>query len=236
MSVTDPEAASGPDLMGREEIIRLEDVCVEADGRMILDNISLRVYRGDFIAVGGPNGGGKTTMLRVLLGLRKPDSGRVTYYRGGRETKSLQFGYLPQKNKIDSRFPVNVGEVIRSGQLTGLFRRRTSEDEERFREVVAMTETADILDRPIGVLSGGQLERTFLARAIISRPEVLIFDEPLSYIDVRFKSRIYDILEELSRDTTIILVSHEMNVIGEMANRRIFIDRRLEQEREDILK
>ncbi|MBO4965690.1 MAG: ATP-binding cassette domain-containing protein [Muribaculaceae bacterium] len=213
-----------------EVILQLEKVNVVLEGRKILEEVDLTVHRGDFIAVSGPNGGGKTTLLRVLLGLLKPSSGHVAYFRAGREVKSLQFGYLPQKSKIDTRFPISVGDAVRSGQLTGLFKRRTEEQEARFREVVEMTEIDDILDRPVGVLSGGQLERTFLARAIVSNPEIIVFDEPLSYIDSRFKRHLYEIMEDLARETTVILVSHEMSVIKKMANRRIYVDHRLTEE------
>ncbi|MCM1437226.1 MAG: ATP-binding cassette domain-containing protein [Prevotella sp.] len=191
---------------------------------MILDNASLSINKGDFVAITGPNGGGKTTLLRVILRLLKPTSGSVEYFRNGIAVKSLPIGYLPQKNNIDVRFPITVKEAVYSGLLSGFFSKNTKEDQLRFEQTAKLTEITDFLDRPIGVLSGGQLQRTLLARAIISNPEVLVLDEPLSYVDKLFEQRIYSIMESLSSKCTIILVSHEMSVISGMANRHIIVD------------
>lgn len=210
-------------------IIRLVDVGVTLDRRPILQDVNFSVRKGDFVAVTGPNGGGKTTFLRVMLGLLKPTQGKVEYFCDGERIPYLHIGYLPQKNNIDTRFPITVEETIRSGQLTGFFSRRSDEDERRFREVCGLTEVNDFLHSPIGVLSGGQLQRTLLARAIISSPEVIVLDEPLSYVDKHFEKRIYAIIERLAATATIILVSHEMSVISAMADRHIIIDHRLHE-------
>ncbi|MBD5222191.1 MAG: ABC transporter ATP-binding protein [Bacteroidales bacterium] len=210
-------------------LITLEDVSVRLDRRTILDNVDLSIRKGDFVAITGPNGGGKTTLLRVILGLLKPSSGCVRYFDNGSAVRHLHIGYLPQKNNIDTRFPITAGEAIRSGLLTGFFSRFSDADKNRYQEVCRLTETEDFLDRPIGVLSGGQLQRTLLARAIISDPSVLILDEPLSYVDKHFEHRIYSIMEQLASRCTIILVSHEMSVISEMANRHVIVDHTLHE-------
>ena len=172
-------------------IISLRDISLVREGRSILENISLDVRRGDFIAITGPNGGGKTTLLRIMLRLLKPGKGKVSYATANEG--QLRIGYLPQKNMIDANFPISVKEVIASG-LLGI--RGISKDESRQRvsstiELVGMENHAD---RPIGMLSGGQLQRALLGRAIISQPEVLILDEPLSYIDKQFEARFYEII------------------------------------------
>lgn len=210
--------------MREEVLIRLDGVSVDFDRREVLSDVNLEIRRGDFVAITGPNGGGKTTLLRVILGLLRPTRGNVSYYNDGARTNHLRIGYLPQKNNIDTKFPITVREVVRSGQLTGFFSVWKKKDNERFDEVVSLTEVEGFLDRSVGVLSGGQLQRTLLARAIISGPEVLILDEPLSYVDKHFEQRIYSIMEELSHKCTIILVSHEMSVISGMANRHIIVD------------
>lgn len=207
------------------KLIGLDDISVGFDGKMILDHVSLTVADGDFMAITGPNGGGKTTLLRIMLRLMKPDSGNVTYYNDGSPTKNLRIGYLPQKSNIDTRFPITVGEAIKSGQITGLFHRRTQEQDEAFEKTVALCGVEDYLDRTVGVLSGGQLQRTLLARALVSNPEVIVLDEPLSYVDKTFERQIYSIMEDLARSHTIVLVSHEMSVISGMANRHIIVDR-----------
>lgn len=211
-------------------IIELKDISVSYEGgrRLALSDISLDIYKGDFLAISGPNGGGKTTLLRVILKLLKPTSGSVTYYNSqGSPVKNLHIGYLPQKSAIDTRFPITVREVILSGLLKTLCSRPSNEDLIRLDEIVSLTDTSGFLHQSIGELSGGQLQRTLLARAIISNPDLIVLDEPLSYVDKRFEKQIYGIVEELARKATVILVSHEMSIISGMANRHVVIDRTL---------
>ena len=207
-----------------ETLIQLEDVSVRYDDRYVLRGFDLRLNRGDFMAITGPNGGGKTTLLRVMLRLLKPTSGRVEYFREGKPVKYLNIGYLPQKSKIDTHFPITVRQAVMSGLLQGIAGRPRADAGERFAEVVRLCGIGDYLDRAVGVLSGGQLQRTLLARAIVGRPEVLVLDEPLSYVDKQFEHRIYGIMEQLARTTTIVLVGHEMSVISGMANRHITVN------------
>lgn len=209
----------------KEIIISLRDICKKWDDKIALEDINFDVHRGDFIAITGPNGGGKTTLLRILLRLLKPTSGSVTYFRHGKAVDDLSIGYLPQKNMIDSRFPISVEEVIASGLIAESpgkeeMRRRVS-------EVTKLMGLENHSSQTIGNLSGGQLQRALLGRAIIARPRVLVLDEPLSYVDKRFEHYIYDIVAELSHSTTLLLVSHEMSTIAGMANRHLIIDHRL---------
>ncbi len=214
--------AAGDDLL-----IDLTDVCMRFDGNDTLRDINLRVYRGDFLAISGPNGGGKTTLLRILLRLLKPTSGSVTYYSDGEVSDRLKIGYLPQKSMIDTKFPISVHDTVKSGLARGFFGRIPSADEQKVDYVEKLCGITDITTRSVGVLSGGQLQRTLLARAIVSRPDVLVLDEPLSYVDKQFERQLYSIIEEIARTTTIILVSHEMSVISGMANRHVIIDHSL---------
>lgn len=206
---------------GRRPLITLTEVSMGWDGRQVLEDVSLTIREGDFIAITGPNGGGKTTLLKIILGLLKPAAGKVV-----RDVASMRIGYLPQKNMIDSHFPVSVSEVIMSGLLAV---KGIGDDERRRRYdatvgAMGLTEHAD---KPIGTLSGGQLQRALLGRAIISQPDLLVLDEPLSYIDKRFEARLYGLIADLARHTTIVLVSHEMSTIAGMANRHFIVDRRL---------
>lgn len=206
-------------------IIRLTDVTFRRDGREILDNVALTVNRGDFLAVTGPNGGGKTTLLRLILKLIRPDSGSVEYFDAdGNNVSQLHIGYLPQKNMIDSHFPVTVHQVIAMGLMGHAASRSADDSETAIRQMTDAVGLAEHANASIGTLSGGQLQRALLGRALISKPELLILDEPLSYLDKTFERRIYEILEEASRHTTIVLVSHEMSVIAAMANRHLIVD------------
>lgn len=207
-------------------VIRLSDVKVVLDRHVVIQNVNLDVRHGDFMAITGPNGGGKTTLLRVMLRLLRPTFGQVEYFNNeGKPCKQLHIGYLPQKNLIDTRFPIDVEEVVRSGLLNGFKGHADSQaDRIQFERTVELTGIGNLLHQPIGALSGGQLQRTLLARAIVSDPQVLVLDEPLSYVDKRFEHQIYHIMEELRRHITIVLVSHEMSVISGMANRHLIVD------------
>ncbi|MDE6010295.1 MAG: metal ABC transporter ATP-binding protein [Muribaculaceae bacterium] len=212
---------------GRPEIIRLEHITVEFDRKRVLDDVDLIIREGDFVAISGPNGGGKTTLLRVLLKLLKPTCGTVSYLHDGHTVKRLAIGYLPQKSMIDTKFPITVRDTVLSGLRRGLFGRLPADAGEKFMEVSELCGIGEYLDKAVGQLSGGQLQRTLLARAVISDPKVLVLDEPLSYVDKHFEHRIYSIVEELARHTTILLVSHEMSVISQLANRHLIVDHRI---------
>ena len=214
---------------GRSLQLRADAVTVAYGSNIVaLENASLDIYRGDFLAITGPNGGGKSTLLRALLGLVHPASGKVVYYdENGKEIPYLKFGYLPQKSNIDSRYPITVEEVVASGLLgdrrnwRGKYSRET---QERIDVVLQQMGIGDLRHRVIGALSGGQLQRTLLGRAVISSPEIVVLDEPLSYVDHAFVEQIYKIIDDIARHATMVLVSHEMTKISEMANRHFIVD------------
>ena len=208
---------------GCHPLLTLSGVCMGWDGHEVLHDINLIVHRGDFITITGPNGGGKTTLLRIMLGLLKPVAGRVVS-----ELDDMRIGYLPQKNMIDSHFPVTVREVMLSGLLgvRGLSRQQRDEAYARTMDRVALHEHED---RPIGELSGGQLQRALLGRAIIADPGLLVLDEPLSYIDQRFESRLNTIIGDIARTTTIIQVTHQMTALAAMSTRHFIVDRTLHE-------
>jgi zinc transport system ATP-binding protein len=212
----------------KNKMIELDSVAMQWDNHIALQNVSLTINEGDFLAITGPNGGGKTTLLRLILRLIKPTSGKVIYRSYGKEVENLEIGYLPQKNQIDSRFPITVEEVVSLGLMS---QKKLSKQErkEKVSQTIALMGLEEHANRLIGELSGGQLQRTLLGRAIVSNPRVLVLDEPLSYVDKSFEGRLYDIIAQLAKHTTIILVSHEMTRIATMANRHIIIDRTLHE-------
>lgn len=213
-------------------IISIEGLTVDFGNFKALDNVNAEINQGDFVAITGPNGGGKSTLLKSMLHLIAPTRGQVRYYADGAETDRLRFGYLPQKSNIDSRFPITVEEVVASGLLgerrnwRGKFSPAATAKIESTLEEMGIEA---IRRQVIGTLSGGQLQRTLLGRAVISDPDIVVLDEPLSYVDRTFVEQIYGIVAKLAERATMVLVSHEMTVISEMANRHWIVDHTLHQ-------
>lgn len=191
-----------------EVLIKIRDLSAGYDGRLVLRNVNLNVYERDFLGIIGPNGGGKTTLIKCILGLLKPSGGEII-------CRPLTMGYLPQYSSIDRKFPITVEEVILSGLSSkkSLTSRFTSEHREKALSVIARMGLEGMEKRAIGALSGGQLQRALLGRAIISNPEVVILDEPSTYIDKRFEARLYELLAEINKDCAIILVSHDIGTV-----------------------
>lgn len=206
-------------------LLRLNNVRIDFEGTPTLRDVNLELLRGDFMTVTGPNGGGKTTLLRTMLKLLKPNKGSVEYFDAeGKSTKRLRIGYLPQKSEIDTHFPITVEEVVLSGLYHGLRPRIGSAEKARLDEILEIVGADGFRLRTLHGLSGGQLQRTLLGRALISRPELLVLDEPLSYVDKEFERQIYGLVSEASHQATIVLVSHEMSVISTMATRHIIVE------------
>ncbi len=208
------------------KIIAIEQVALSYGTKVALENIHLDVFAGDFLLVTGPNGGGKTSLLRLILGLQKPTSGLITYYDKGKRVNSIDIGYLPQKNSIDSHFPITVEEVVASGLLGCA----STHPQHKVDDILHLLQIAPLRDKPIGALSGGELQRALFGRALIARPSLLILDEPTSYLDHPFSQRLVEILQELSRNgTTLIIVSHDAELFAPLAHRTIYIDHTIGQ-------
>lgn len=200
-------------------IVSLSDVSLSYEQRQVLQHVDLTVGARDFVVITGANGGGKTTLLRLLLKLIKPTTGVVKYYQSGAEVDALHIGYLPQKNMIDSRFPVTVEEVVASGLYASSLPLSKAEKRNKVEQLLALIGLEGFAHRPIGELSGGGLQRTLLARAIISQPQLLVLDEPLSYIDETFAPRIYEMLAQLAQDCAIVMVTHQPDKVAGLATR-----------------
>ena len=198
-----------------QQIIEVRSVTAAYQTKIVLYDISLTVWENDFLGIIGPNGGGKTTLLKIVLGLLKPLQGQVLFYESGNPVSTFKIGYLPQVNQIDKRFPISVREVVASGLMSEkkIMRTFSSEQCQQIDEVIGWIGLSHLSKRPIGELSGGELQRVLLGRAIVSHPKALILDEPNTYVDKRFESRLYELLAEINRNTAIILVSHDVGTI-----------------------
>ena len=181
----------------------------------VLTDVSFSISPDDFLGIIGPNGGGKTTLLKAILGLIEPRSGSITYYDGEARTGSLNIGYLPQINRIDKKFPISVSQVILSGLTPGknIWRRYSSKERQKVVEVAGRLGIEELLPRAIGELSGGQLQRVLLGRAIVDNPKLIILDEPSTYVDKLFETNFYKLLGDINKEIAIVLVSHDVGTI-----------------------
>ena len=197
--------------------ITLEHVSFAYDGVPALEDVSLEVAEGEFLGLVGPNGGGKSTLLRIVLGLLAPDSGRTRVLGLPPVRARGALGYVPQFAAFRRDFPVTVEETVllgRLGKTRALFGYGTR-DREVAHRVMEETGVADLSARPIGTLSGGQLQRTLIARALAGEPRILLLDEPTANIDLRAEGDIFDLLKQLSARMTIVVVSHDIGFISQ---------------------
>ena len=194
------------------KLIEIEHLSAGYDGKQVLNDINLTVYQDDYLGIIGPNGGGKTTLMRLILRQMKPTEGNIRYYKDGKEVKEISMGYLPQYNQLDKQFPISVYEVVLSGlsKTKGLFSRYTQAQHQQVLDTLERMQLTEFKDRHIAALSGGQLQRVLLARAIVSKPDVVILDEPNTYIDRRFQKQMYEMLEQINKECAIIIVSHDV--------------------------
>jgi zinc transport system ATP-binding protein len=215
-----------------ESIISLKGICVHLGEKDVLHNVDLEVEEGSFVGLIGPNGGGKTTLLRVMLGLMKPTRGRVWVY--GHPPSELSraghsVGYVPQRSMVDWDFPVSVWDVVlmSSYARVGLFRKPDKECREVASECLRMVGMEEYAKRPIGRLSGGQQKRVFIARALASRSKLLILDEPTAAVDIAAQQSFYHLLGHLrSRlSLTIIMSTHDIGAVQFHADRLACLNR-----------
>ena len=201
------------------KIIQVGHVSAGYKNKPVLENISFDVFERDFLGIIGPNGGGKTTLVRVLLGLLKPTCGHIQFYIHGTEANGITMGYLPQYNEIDRKFPISVYEVV----LSGLTKQKhflhpyTKEQHTHVAETLKEMQLEGLEQTHIGNLSGGQLQRVLLARAIVAKPKVVVLDEPNTYIDQRFQKQMYQLLREINHECAVIIVSHDIGTVLEEA-------------------
>ena len=198
------------------EIAILDNVSVRYGSVTALENVNFRLLPLDFVSVIGPNGGGKTTFLKVLLGLLSPQKGTVRVLGKDPAVSRQAIGYVPQQVSIDKQFPISVWDVTLMGRLgkERLPKKYSDEDREFAADALQKVKLYDLRDRQIGKLSGGQQQRVLIARALVTNPELLLLDEPTASVDSEIKQDIYELLVELNEKLTIVMVSHDIGVVS----------------------
>jgi zinc transport system ATP-binding protein len=214
----------------RPPVIACDQLSVDLGGVRVLENVTLSVGDGDFLGLVGPNGGGKTTLLRVILGLEKASAGIVRVFGGLPGSFPGRIGYVPQRLFFDREFPISVRDLVLMGRLSKkkLFQHYNALDRTRVDEAISAAGLERLIERRIGDLSGGELQRALIARALAGEPELLLLDEPTASIDPQMKTTIYDLIEHLKERLTIVLVTHDTALIGRYVTKVATLNVKLE--------
>lgn len=217
-------------------LISLRDVSVRYDDFIALESVNLDICADDFTGIIGPNGGGKTTLVKAIVGML-PHTGTIELSPALFDGKKRLIGYMPQQTHFDRSFPISVRETILSGLQSdhGFLSRYTKRDRLKVDELIEMAGIGEIADRQIGEISGGQLQRTLLCRAIIMQPRLLILDEPANFVDNRFENELYAMLRELNDRMAIVMVSHDLGTITSVVKSIVCVNRTVHRHNSNII-
>lgn len=219
--------------MTKNNCIEVRDVSMSFNGVTILENITFSVEEGEYLGIIGPNGGGKTTLFKIILGLLSPTGGEVRIYGEPvqRFTKRHLIGYVPQRAISEIYFPATVEEIVRSGRTArmGLLKRLSREDRQAVERAMDITDVTALRGKLIGHLSGGERQRVFIARALASEPRILILDEPDVGVDVTSQEKFYAFIEDLNSKfgITVLLISHDIDVVAHQVKTVLCLNKRL---------
>ena len=214
--------------MADEPAIRLKDVTFAYNAVPVLEHVDLRISSGEFVSMVGPNGGGKTTLLMLILGLRQPRTGEVRVFGTPPRHARRRIGYTPQHARHDPMFPVTVMDVALMGRLDRhIGGRYSASDKAAAQSALEEVGLADAAGRPLSDLSGGERQRVLIARALACDPDLLLLDEPMSNVDVAVESKLIEILEELNRRMTIVVVSHDLGFVADVVESVICVNRQV---------
>src|SRR5215203_3966973 len=218
-----------PSLMSEKPLVEVRHVTFGYGREMVLDHVDLEIQPRDFLAVIGPNGGGKTTLLKVMLGLLRPWSGEVVFNLPSGSDPRGRLGYVPQFSTFDKDFPLRVADMVLMGRLgkRSILRPWSREDRAAADQALERLGLAGIARAHVAEISGGQLQRVLIARALVAAPEILFLDEPTASIDAESRETLRDLLEDLNRSIPIVVVTHDVTSIAPMVHRIACINRRL---------
>ena len=212
----------------KKTVITIEDLDFSYNGNRVLENVNLRIEEKEMIGIVGPNGGGKTTLLRLILGLLTPDRGKVLVFGETPGGSSHRLGYVPQHLQFDSRFPVSAQDVVLMGLAgQGGFKPFSKKKIGAARQALETVDLADYRRYRFSELSGGQRQRVLIARALVSSPEMLLFDEPTANVDTSAGEKLYNILDQLNKKMTILIVSHDIGFVNHHISSVVCVNRQV---------
>lgn len=206
-------------------IVQLDHVNFTYAETPVLTDVNLSIYPCEFIGIIGPNGGGKTTLLKLLMGFLKPTSGQLEIFGTSPQMSRYEIAYVPQTQRFDRDFPISVMELVLSGRLSRLpwYGRFSKEDKMAAQQALEQVHLTQFQNHPFGTLSGGQAQRALIARALASQPKLLLLDEPTANVDAQAEADIYEILHNLRDQMTILMVTHDLRIAVEHVQRVILV-------------
>ncbi|MBI9009164.1 MAG: metal ABC transporter ATP-binding protein [Tenericutes bacterium] len=212
------------------ELIKIEDVSVKYGNIEALRDLNFTIEEGDYIGIIGPNGGGKSTLLKTILGLVKPYKGTITFKETSLKKSNVKIGYVPQINELNRKFPITVKEVILSAKLPinmAIFHKYSEKDIQEVEGVLSTVGLLDIQHRHISELSGGEFQKMLIARALASNPDILLLDEPTSLVDMNSQKQIYSLIKSLNENMTIVIITHHVKEITKQAKKLIWLEKNI---------
>ncbi len=209
--------------------IEVKHLSHQYERNLVLENVNFSIDRGEFLGIFGPNGGGKTTLLRLLMGLENSQKGKILFNGKPLGSNQPKIGYVPQVTKLDKHFPITVIEVVLMGCLSSLniFGRLTSNAECKAKQALEKVGLLDKKDAHFGTLSGGQAQRALIARAIVNQPEILLLDEPTASVDPEAEKDILTLLTQLKGTMTILMVTHDLQTIVKQVGKLLCVHRQV---------
>ncbi len=226
------EVCGGVKTMTAEPVVSLRDVSFSYGNVPVLEKVSFEVGPCEAVCIVGPNGGGKTTLVKLILGLLTPDAGEIRVFGRAPWQARLNVGYMPQHVLFDPQFPVTVMDIVLMGRLgqgglRGFWGWPKRVDRLAALEVLRQVDMAEFCRRPFASLSGGQRQRVLVARALCSRPDLLLLDEPTTNVDTLVEARLWDLLRELNQRMTILMVTHDLGFVSNLVEKVICVNRRV---------
>ena len=195
----------------------------------VLEKVNLHIKKGDFVGIVGPNGGGKTTLLKLICGLLKPIKGSIAIFGKKPSDFYPKISYVPQVSKIERDFPISLLELVLLGSVTksSFFRKHNQNTKKRALKLLKKLGLIAHKNQAFGTLSGGQAQKALIAKALISNPEILVLDEPTANIDVKGEKIIFDLIKNDLKDKTILMVSHDLNIVIKDVQSLIFVEKQV---------